>query len=285
MAKSDLPPLLMTVERGPKLSPATAADAERLETYRRGSEVNVVFVRNGSRVMEKKWWAVLNRAIKDCGTPWKNSQQASEAIKLSLGIVNLGKTVGGAWFHWPKSLTELDDAELDEAVRDMMGLLYEITGVDPAEWSKESADVGRDRTESSALPPEADEGSGDASSPITNPAPDNSARGGPEEGGASEEAPPSTTLTDDDRARLKAYAKRLIVVIGGDARWLLEESGRLVIEESVPEGIARDKARTAAKYAVRACTDYVGKEPAMERSDAIEMIAGIIGADPKEIKP
>lgn len=46
--------------------------------------------------------------------------------------------------QWPKSLNELDDAELAEAVRDMMAVIHRITGVDPADWSREAADVGPD---------------------------------------------------------------------------------------------------------------------------------------------
>lgn len=166
----------MKVERGPRLAPATPFDAERLETYRLGSTVRVQFVETADRVGVKKWWAVLNRAIKVSNTPWKNAQQASEAIKLALGIVNLGKTVNGKWMQWPKSLTELDDAELDDAVRDMMDLLHRITGVDPSEWRKETADVGRDEQDSpdGSVPATSGEGSGEASPP-PDPAPTNSA--------------------------------------------------------------------------------------------------------------
>lgn len=175
MAKTDSPPFNMKVEVGPRLAPATAFDAERLSSYRLGSSVRVQFVDTASRAGIRKWWAILNRAVRDCDTPWKTAQQASEAIKLSLGIVNLGKTVSGKMMQWPRSLTELDDAELDEAVQDMMDVLHRITGVDPADWRRETPDVGTDEQDSPGtqnVPPPG-EGSGDASSPPLGPAPTN----------------------------------------------------------------------------------------------------------------
>ncbi len=159
--KHENPPFKMVIENG-RLVPATAYDQERLDTYRRGSKVNVVMVRDGGRVMERKWFAVLGLVVKQCNVPWKNKDQASEAVKLALGIVNLTKTVGGEFMAYPKSLTELSDPELDEAVRDMMDLIQRMTGIDPATLKKEIADVGEDdEQETPADNPAAGEGSDD----------------------------------------------------------------------------------------------------------------------------
>ncbi|TIN80745.1 hypothetical protein [Mesorhizobium sp.] len=165
MGKHESPPLKMTIEGG-KLVPATAYDAERLDSYRRGTKVNVVMVRDGGRVMERKWFAVLGLVVKQCNVPWQNKEQASEAVKLALGIVNLTKTVGGDFMAYPKSLTELTDPELDEAVRDMMDLIHRMTGIDPATLKKEIADVGEDEHEpSEVVAPSSDAGSEEAPSP------------------------------------------------------------------------------------------------------------------------
>lgn len=172
--KSDTPPFQMVIEKGPRLAPATASDAERLDTWRVGSRVNVSFVRNGSRVMERKWWAVLGLVVDRCNVPWTTKEQASEAIKLALDITNMTKTVGGAWMLYPKSLTELDDAELDKAVSRMMDLITEMTGIDPETLRREAADVGQDETEQPEAPvnPASGSGSGEVSSPTSGPAPD-----------------------------------------------------------------------------------------------------------------
>jgi len=147
MSKSDAPALRLIVERGPRLVPASAFDAERLDTYQVGRVIRLTPVEEADRKDIRRWWAILNRAVKDAKTPWRTPAQASEAIKLALGIVEYGKTVNGKFMQWPKSLKELDDQELATAVRDMAAIVREITGVDPLDWNKESSDVGRDEQE------------------------------------------------------------------------------------------------------------------------------------------
>lgn len=170
MSKHEMLPFKMIVERG-RLIPAEPYDAERLDTWRNGTKVNVTFVRDGGRVMERKWWAILNRAVKECKTPWKTAAEASEAIKLAIGVVNLTKTVGGEYLAYPKSLTDLDDPELDEAVQQMIDVVHHVTGVDPDEWRKQVSHI-RDDNPSSAVSSDdaggadtAEGGAGDAGAP------------------------------------------------------------------------------------------------------------------------
>lgn len=198
MGKHDAPPFRMVIERG-RLVPATPYDAERLDTYRSGMRVNVRLTEERDRVLVRKWWAIIGLVIKQCQTPWKTKDEASEAIKLALGIVNLSKTIGGDFMAYPKSLTELDDPELQEAVDDMVSLLHRITGVDPETLRKEAANVGEDEHEpsdqASPLPADAGDditgvrpsgsgvvadssadeaeldGAGEAGSPVADPAP------------------------------------------------------------------------------------------------------------------
>ncbi len=159
MSKSDSPALRMVVETGPRLAPASAFDAERLDTFKIGRVMRFRPVDEADRKDIRQWWACINRALKVSKTPWSNAQQASEAIKLALGIVNLGKTVSGQWMQFPKSLNDLDDAELADAVRDMKDLLHKITGVDPDDWHRETADVGQDEQEQPEVAPHHDAGS------------------------------------------------------------------------------------------------------------------------------
>jgi hypothetical protein len=191
MGKHEPPPFKMVIERG-KLIPATPYDAERLDSYRNGVRVNVRFTEDRDRVMVRKWWAVIGRAVKECKTPWQNKEQASEAIKLALGIVNLSKTVGGAWLQYPKSLTELEDPELTEAVERMIDVIYNVTGVDASVWRKHVENI---RDEESGAP--TSEGS-DGDAPRPNPpdvaaAPIEPAEAADQEGGddPGEAAPPS----------------------------------------------------------------------------------------------
>ncbi|MBB3411271.1 hypothetical protein FHT87_005224 [Rhizobium sp. BK316] len=140
MSKGDFPALRMIIEGG-RLSPAAQFDQERLNSYRRGTVVYVRFTEEKDRVLVRKWWAILSLVVKQCDTPWKTKEEASEAIKLALGIVNLSKTVGGQFMQYPKSLTELDDPEMTEALENMTELLSRMTGVDVATLKKETAHI------------------------------------------------------------------------------------------------------------------------------------------------
>jgi hypothetical protein len=160
----------------------------------------------------RRWWAILNRAVKDTKTPWRTATQASEAIKLALGIVEYGKTVGGQFMQWPKSLKELDDEELAEAVRDMAALLHRMTGVDPLEWNRESADVGQDEAEQPEQSAPDDTGSGssgDETPPAQNSAAaDQSASAADQEDGAE---PGGASAGDDTPSSDLDGVKRMLM--------------------------------------------------------------------------
>ena len=167
MSKGDFPALRMIVDGG-RLVPAGPFDAERLNSYRRGTVVFVRFTEEKDRVLVRKWWAILGLVVKQCETPWKTKEEASEAIKLALGIVNLSKTVGGQFMQYPRSLTELDDPEMTEALENMTELLSRMTGVDVATLKKETAHIGAEEPDNSnsdetAPPPGQPDTAGDAS--------------------------------------------------------------------------------------------------------------------------
>lgn len=143
MTKSDFPALRMTIDGG-RLVPAGPFDAERLNSYRRGTVVYVRFTEEKDRVLIRKWFAVLGLVLKQCRTPWSNRDEAHEAIKLALGIVNLSKTVGGDYMQYPKSLADLEDPELQEALDQMIDLLSAMTGVDVATLRKETKHIDED---------------------------------------------------------------------------------------------------------------------------------------------
>ena len=136
-SKHDAPPFRMVIDNG-RLVPATPFDQERLDSFRNGLKVKVTFVGDADRVGIRKWWAIISKAVKVCKTPWKTADSASDAIKLAIGVTTHLKTVGDQWREIPRSLSELDDAELDEAVEDMQRVLFKLTGVDPATLRKEA---------------------------------------------------------------------------------------------------------------------------------------------------
>lgn len=141
MSANDYPSLRMKIEGG-RLVPATPFDQERVNSYRRGATVLVKITEEKDRVLVRKWFAILNLVLKQCKTPWKTKEEAHEAIKLALGIVNVSKTVSNQWMQYPKSLAELDDPELQEALEQMIELLSQLTGVDVETLKKEAVNVG-----------------------------------------------------------------------------------------------------------------------------------------------
>jgi hypothetical protein len=141
MAK-DAPSFHMIIENG-RLAPATPYDQERLNSFLNGLKVRVRFVGDHESPWIKRWWAVLNLAVKQCKTPWKTADQASDYMKHALGhvSVNIYRNASGAVerrIEVPRSLTELADDELKEMVELMEAVLQRITGVDPATLRKEA---------------------------------------------------------------------------------------------------------------------------------------------------
>ncbi len=133
---SDAPALLMIVT-GRGLEPATAYDEERLNSYRRGAEI-WVHPTQEINVALRKFWAVLGKVVKDCKTPWKNTTQAADDLKLALGHTNQFKDHNGNWKRTPRSLTEFSLPEMEAFNLLVWDVLFKVTGVDPITMQAEA---------------------------------------------------------------------------------------------------------------------------------------------------
>jgi len=188
MAKAEQsPPFKMKIENG-HLVPAAAWDAERLASYRNGSEVNCVITQEVASWRRRKYWSILGKVVKTCPVRQKRAEDLHKAIRLKLGIVESFTTMSGATKVELRSTSLMDEQEFEAYYHEAMDLLRDVTGVDVETLHKESADVGRDETEPAEQPPPDDTGSG-SSGEETPPAQgsaaaDQSASGGPEEDGA-----------------------------------------------------------------------------------------------------
>lgn len=264
----DFPALRMTVEGG-RLVPATPFDAERINSYRNKSLVLVKLAPPKDRVQIRKWFAILGLVVKQCQTPWDNVDQAHEAIKLALGIVDLSKTVSGQFMAVPKSLTELDDPELDEAVLQMIDLLSRMTGVDVATLRKEAADVGQ------AIAEEEQANTDDA-------APASAASG---EAGADEipaaSVPASPSLSRTDRTDLKDCARQFFGLTSDPA--LEPKVQRGLLEQSKDKWKAHLPAELHEHVkSLFLSADAVIKGDA-DRSAALSEVCGWLECEPEEI--
>ncbi len=146
----------------------------------------------------------------------------------------------------------------------------EIQIDEPSEGDPRPASDAGSGGSASAAAPESVASAADQAGEPASEAPDDPAAGSP------------VALSAEDRERLRKFAARVVNVIGSDSQFLIQEAGRVRTEEGVPAGLATDKARSITKYASQACDDFTGKD-ALDRSDAIEMIAGIVGCEPKEL--
>jgi hypothetical protein len=283
--KHEAPPFRMIIERG-KLVPATPYDAERLDTYRTGTPIKVRLVEEKDRILVRKWFAVIGRAVKECATPWKTKDEASEAIKLALGIVNLTKTVGGEFLAYPKSLTELTDPELEEAVEQMLAVLYRITGVDPDDWRKHIADIGEDEPVSDH-PPSPSETAGSASDNPTSPglSDDATEPAEPVEAGAEgqeqSEPAPASDFTADEWKWLRESGRMLWAFAFTGEIERVQSAAKWVVVPSDIGQPAKDKLRAITKI----CIEVADGEDAGPRRQIAAMHMGVAEDELKGVEP
>ncbi|WJI43737.1 hypothetical protein NL532_24325 [Mesorhizobium sp. C120A] len=135
------PALHMVIEKG-HLVPASPFDFERLDSYRNGSKMLVWMSTDGDRPLVRRWWATIGNYIKHTNLPWGDRETASAAIKLALAMVVPFKMPSGQWSQYPRSLNDLDDTELDGAIRQMEQLLFDLTGTDVETLRREAGSFG-----------------------------------------------------------------------------------------------------------------------------------------------
>ncbi|PYE89642.1 hypothetical protein [Phyllobacterium leguminum] len=260
MSKGEAPALRMRVENM-RLVPATSYDQERLASYRNGSELRVVVTQKKNDALLRKYFAILGRVVADCNTPWKTKDQASEALKLALGVVELSKTVNNNFMQYPRSLAELDEPEFTEFFEQAMALLQNMTGVDPLTLGAEAGDVGEDQPTPTATDLPAKSEDGDNPGEVANDA-----------------APSSATLSDGDKKSLAYLIKQLVASVGPDPQVVIATSQGVAAEYPHMSDFAKEKARTIVKQFMSVCE---GKN---ELSDALEYVCGVAGIDPKDVE-
>jgi hypothetical protein len=287
----------MRVERN-ALVPAGSYDAERLNSYRVGSTVMVRFTADRLRPLERKYRAILGKVIKECQTPWANAEAAHQAIKLTCGVVNVGRTVGGDYMQWPRSLVDLDDKEMEEFFNDAMLLIQKITGIDPETLKRETAHVDEEdetvdpetgeitNTNSGGDPlsPPADESGADTAS-STGPSDQTSSPdpghndGSAEVASARGSAEPSSL---DPKLWLLNVARMLWAATspGGDLDVLKNQKKSALIAFEKPEGCP-PQITEKAEAVYRRCREVV--DNSLDQEDALALIAGTVGVDQDDI--
>lgn len=136
----DTPSYLMIVENG-RLLPAHPLDQERLLTFTNGTEIECVFKSTKNGVLIRKLYVVTGHAVKQCPTPWQTADEAVQAMKDALGLVDYGAGYHGQQLRYLRSLNDLEEPELLEFMEGCWAILAKITGVDPLTLRKEAGDT------------------------------------------------------------------------------------------------------------------------------------------------
>ena len=126
-------PILMRRTRG-GLSPVAAFDAERLERYGIGADVEVTIKQRRSLPQMRLYWSMLARVVENTDG-WPTSEHLHEALKQHLGYTQPLKTVDGrtVWIADSIAFAKMDAAEFrvffDRAVETIATAI--LPGVDP----------------------------------------------------------------------------------------------------------------------------------------------------------
>jgi hypothetical protein len=143
MSKADTPSMFMQVVGG-KLLPSTAFDAEQLDQFPRGVDLEVTIKhRKRSNPQNNLYWAVLAEVVK-ATDKWPRSANLHRDIKLSLGYVekSINPFNGAISYHADSTdFSNMPPPEFKAYFDKAMGLIASECGFDPlAEYQRMKAE-------------------------------------------------------------------------------------------------------------------------------------------------
>jgi hypothetical protein len=132
----EFPPLYMVIEKG-RLVPAFQPDYERLSAYKDGTRIICHIEPDGTRKGIRNWYRIIGTVCKKDLLHGLTQTQADEAIRGALDMFNPVRMANGKWVEQRMSLNDMDDAELDDKIELMKGILLAWTGIDPDTFNRE----------------------------------------------------------------------------------------------------------------------------------------------------
>jgi hypothetical protein len=303
MSRHNQIPMRMKVE-GMRLVPASSFDQEALATYQKGAVLQVYLWQGRNPDLLRKFWAIVGKVVETCKTPWEDKEEAADALKLALGITDVGSTVNGQMFVRPGSISfsAMDEARFRKFFEDSMALLSRITGVDVTELGQEAADTGPDHNPETGEIIEHESGerpiAGTADEPPHIPssasteeaAPSSSVdsipdapNGGPAPGklaGGDVSSSPSSPARDPETETLIQFAKDVLTTAAADGSSLdavkaIEKEYAAHIKALNASGISRARSISSSARAIL--------EGSTGLESAVEFFSDALGCDPAEI--
>lgn len=124
------PIILRRTARG--LEPPTAGDAEMLDRYGLGQDVEVTIKARRSLPQLRLYWAMLSRVIEATGA-YPSADHLHSALKQTLGYTTPIKTLDGELLYWPDSVAfaKMDAMEFKAFFDAAVAKIAEKWGFDP----------------------------------------------------------------------------------------------------------------------------------------------------------
>lgn len=132
-------PILMKRERG-YLTPVAAIDAEELDRITLGATVEVTVRQRRSNPHHRFFFACLGKLVASAAVPFSTVDELLDALKLSCGVTQLRKGIGGAPYIMPGSISfaAKDEPAFKEFREKAFALIASHYGVDPVALLEET---------------------------------------------------------------------------------------------------------------------------------------------------
>lgn len=123
------------------LAPASAYDAEELDRYAIGAEVEVTIRQRRSGRNHRHFFVVLARIVESGATPFQTSDQLLDALKMSCGMTEMRQAIGGAPYFIPASISfaKLPETEFRDFKQRAFALIASHYSIDPASIERDAA--------------------------------------------------------------------------------------------------------------------------------------------------
>jgi hypothetical protein len=122
------------------LAPSSAFDAELLDDYPKGSEVEITIKRKRSLPQLRLYWKLLHEVVAATDA-YPSAEHLHDALKMSLGYTIPLQTLDGATVHIPDSvaIARMDQRAFKQYFDRALELLSKLMGVDPLSLLAEAA--------------------------------------------------------------------------------------------------------------------------------------------------
>lgn len=124
------------------LSPSSRFDAELLDEYPKGTEVEVYIKRKRSLPQMRLYWKLLHEVIATTGAKYPSAEHLHDGLKLALGYTSEVINAETGEVHViPDSVafSRMDQRQFQEFFQRAQELLARLTGVDPLSLLSEAA--------------------------------------------------------------------------------------------------------------------------------------------------